>query len=49
MAFQRAAADGVIVNQVRDRNSRLAAIDYEDIAEESQRVIELGSRRVKEL
>lgn len=39
MAFQRAAAEGVTVGGVRDRNSRLAAIDYEEVAVECQSVI----------
>lgn len=43
MAFQRAAADGLVVDQVRDRNSRLAALDYEDVAHESHRFIESRS------
>lgn len=46
MAFQRAAADGLIVDQVRDRNARLAALDYEYVAEESHRVIESRSYSV---
>ena len=44
MAFQRAAADGLVVDQVRDRNSRLAALDYEDVAQESHRFIESRSQ-----
>ena len=44
MAFQRAAADGLVVDQVRDRNSRLAALDYEYVAKESHRIIESGSQ-----
>jgi len=46
MAFQRAAADGVVVNEVRDRNARLAAMDYEYIAEESLAIVESRSRSV---
>jgi len=46
MAFQRAAAEGLIVDQIRDRNSRLAALDYEFVAKETQRVIELKSLSV---
>lgn len=47
MAFQRAAADGVVVDQVRDRNARLAALDYQSIAQECQSVIELRSHSAR--
>jgi len=49
MAFQRAAADGVTVGGVRDRNSRLAAMDYEEIAVECQSVIARQNSRAKGL
>jgi chromosome partitioning protein len=46
MAFQRAAADGVTVDYVRDRNARLGALDYEHVAEEIQRVVAARSHSV---
>lgn len=46
MAFQRAAADGVTVDRIRDRNSHLAALDYERVGAELHSVMVSGSHSV---